>query len=273
MHKIPTFLINLERDYLRKANTLDQLDKGVFDITLIKAVDGKELKQEFINENCDLEAIEANPKWLSPGAIGCALSHLDVYQKIRDLQIPYALILEDDKSFPQDFGDLCRMVIPKMEQNEVTLLYYESPEHCEFSLRTQTKLEKGYSLLHPVKKHTPITTGAYLITLEAATQLAKGVTPIKVAADTWHHFISRGLIKNFRCLYPLVIHDANFKSSIGYVDVESWRYRLTRFIDQKRIPLLYNMLKYRRKALRSKRIEFDLVDKAPYKEGLEIISE
>ncbi len=271
MSKIPTYLVNLKKDVARKKNTLRQLDPERFNVHLIEAVYGKDLSEEYVRAHCDMEAIERNPRWLSPGAIGCALSHLKVYEQMLADNVGHALVLEDDKDYPDDIADLCEVVIPEMEDNEVTMLYYESPEPCEFSLRTKVDLSNGYKLLHPVQKHSPITTGAYLITRDAAKALAEGILPVRVAADTWHHFISHGMVKNFRCLYPLRISDANFKSSIGYVDVDSWRYRFTRFVDDKKIPLLNSLLRSRRDVMRNKRMKFSLVDKPNYKEGLEIV--
>ena len=40
---------------------------------------------------------------MTKGEIGCALSHLKIYQKTVDEDIPYALILEDDTLFDTEF--------------------------------------------------------------------------------------------------------------------------------------------------------------------------
>jgi len=93
-----TFIINLKRDTERKKHVELQLEKeNITPYEFISAVDG---------QNGDLEHYQFNilPDWVEPftskvmtkGECGCALSHYNIWIKIVQENIDYALILEDD---------------------------------------------------------------------------------------------------------------------------------------------------------------------------------
>ena len=261
---LKTYIINLERSKDRLDNTLSQLDSSNLDISILKAVDGRTMSSDEVKELCDAQALKEHPTWLTPGAIGCSLSHLNAYQRMLEDDVDYALILEDDNNYPSDLYERCMSWVPHREENEVCLLYYESHGPCEFSSRSLIELNATNSLVYPIKKNGPITTGAYLITKQAAKRLADLILPVRVAADTWHYFIDEGALENLRCYYPLIVHDANFKSSIGY-SKSGLRDRLTSAIDKYRVPILSNVLREGRKKLRESRLRFELVDKDDYR--------
>jgi len=52
----------------------------------------------------------------SPNAVGCYLSHIKVWEKMRDLRLPYALVLEDDAHFTPGFVPAVQALLDEMLQ-------------------------------------------------------------------------------------------------------------------------------------------------------------
>jgi GR25 family glycosyltransferase involved in LPS biosynthesis len=108
------FYINLDRRPDRDANvkkisrtlTSVPVAKGTLNLSMIRvpAVDGSKLNlatisRDIIQDSGIQDALNRNQKVyvpLTPGAIGCAMSHRAVWKTIVDKNIPRALILEDD---------------------------------------------------------------------------------------------------------------------------------------------------------------------------------
>jgi len=242
---IQIFVISLPEATQRRQHIMSELDKSGLTYQMFDAVNGKKLSEMEIQETCDAEALRKHPTWLTRGAIGCALSHLYIYQQMINDDIPYAVILEDDMVLPTDFSDHLKKLIPKLQNDEVIMLYYQSWKPLELCRTGADLYHKTYGLYYPKDIAQPITTGAYIITLEAAKRLAAGIIPIRRSADSWGEFYVTNLLSSMRCVYPRLIDVAPFKSSIDYFQ-SSLLSKLMKFIDQVKFPLLYNYLRKRR---------------------------
>lgn len=90
---IPCFVISLagspRREVIAKA-----LEGAGITFSFFDAVDGRAMSAERRSEVYD--GIGRKNRHLSPGEIGCALSHLTLYRRMVAENIPEALILEDD---------------------------------------------------------------------------------------------------------------------------------------------------------------------------------
>lgn len=96
---IPVFIISMKNDLDRRQRITEQLNKYNIPFTFIDAVVGKMLDKTSI-EQIDLsKVINRKKRNISLGEIGCSLSHVKVYSKIINNNIPYSLILEDDVIF------------------------------------------------------------------------------------------------------------------------------------------------------------------------------
>ena len=96
MSKIPIFLISLQRSILRRKHMEFQFARLQLPYRYVDAIDGYALDtdtKQKIQNNRDKTLYK---KPFTDGEIGCALSHLAVYKKIKTEHIPYALIIEDD---------------------------------------------------------------------------------------------------------------------------------------------------------------------------------
>jgi len=102
----PVYVISLDYDHQRRRRLVKQLQSAEIDFQLFKAIDGKKLSQErLLSYEKGLEDFYKHHRKpedmrrrgpLVPAEIGCALSHLKIYQDIIKKKIPSAIILEDD---------------------------------------------------------------------------------------------------------------------------------------------------------------------------------
>ena len=89
MQSLPVFVISLKSATERRALIEEHLRGLGIDYELINAVKGDELEPSYRRE--------INPAGnMSPGTLGCYLSHIHVYERMIEKQLPVALILEDD---------------------------------------------------------------------------------------------------------------------------------------------------------------------------------
>jgi len=107
LDNVEVYLINMDKNKERLANFVEQYmlsDLKYKQFNRMSAVDGKSLvideyvTQQALQEIKDLDRKGYRTKHyqLSRGAIGCYLSHLNVYKKVMQGDAEYALIFEDD---------------------------------------------------------------------------------------------------------------------------------------------------------------------------------
>lgn len=92
-----TFVINLERDGRRREWMHRQIEAAQLSAEFIKAVEGAKPPARFW-------PLLPPAGLLTAAEIGCYCSHLDIYHRIIDSNIEYALILEDDLEISGNFG-------------------------------------------------------------------------------------------------------------------------------------------------------------------------
>lgn len=99
----PVYVINLDRRRDRWLGVAQMLrSRGFTDVTRVPAVDGRQLTPAFLERYVAPEALQAlaspriNHEDLgSTGAVGCYLSHVDVWRRVARSHTP-ALVVEDD---------------------------------------------------------------------------------------------------------------------------------------------------------------------------------
>jgi glycosyl transferase family 25 len=119
MINIKSFVINLERriDKLLKFKQSCPIEN----ITIVKAFDKLNIKTNNIlsytyNEKQYDINISEKFNLLSDGAIGCFISHVNIWKHIIDNNLEYALIMEDDTIFCNDFLNKLNNVIKDFKE-------------------------------------------------------------------------------------------------------------------------------------------------------------
>ncbi|MWN90077.1 hypothetical protein GQ597_05075 [Gilliamella sp. Pra-s65] len=165
------FIINLERESAKKEHIKKECEKLNLDFEIYNAVDGNALSEEFIQN-----AVYDYPNnFLTKGEIGCALSHINVYKKIIQNNLPYALVLEDDAVLDEKLPDFLNSFKNKNDKKGIFLLT------ADFHYLVNKKFNLDSFDIFEVTRAIRAT--GYIITNEAAKKLIKFLYPIRYEAD------------------------------------------------------------------------------------------
>ncbi|MGC6408977.1 glycosyltransferase family 25 protein [Bisgaard Taxon 45] len=182
----PIFVISLKNSPRR--HTISQRLNGLnLAFTFIDGINGKTLSEEqkkCVDYQFYPKTFAAN-RPLTIGEIGCAMSHLFIYNMMQEQDIANAIILEDDAIVSQEFEQIILDSLKKVPKS-VDILFYEHGKAKSYFCKKN--LTEGYRLVRyrsPSKhsKRTITRATAYFITKEAASKLLKLAYPIRMPAD------------------------------------------------------------------------------------------
>ena len=187
IESVPSMCITLERRPDRWRRFQDQSGINGLDLKKFNGVDGKtlDIKNDprialYTKRNILSKSRRSHEELDSAGGVGCALSHIAVWQWMVDNDKEVCVIFEDDAIIPPDFTKRINTCI-----NESALL--KDPKKwdlwllggtCEdlTQIPGETKVARvgAFMLFH-----------AYVITLHGAKRLLKDVYPIQGHIDLW----------------------------------------------------------------------------------------
>jgi len=221
------YYINLERRKDRKLNTEELFtDLGVTDYQRIDGVDGALIDCDKVLGNkmdvCKtwLDPLEERP--LTPGEVGCMLSHIIAWQQIVKTNTP-AVILEDDlflavpnyneKQIEEKLTDFDLVYISKwnMDMNMVGLDdLFEHPGYCYWTAAYAVSVEGAKKLLNTVALQNIIPADEYL-------PMMMGLSPL---ADKYPQFNDLPKLKGI-AYKENVLHPHARETDIGKTDTEN----------------------------------------------------
>ena len=178
---IPVFVVSLARAPERRTAVCRHLEQLGIEYRLIDAVDGRALADDYI------ASIVAPGLTMHPGAVGCYLSHVHIYEFMRDENIPLACVLEDDAHLDPRIVRLLRegcdasafdyCFLDSEDHNESGPIYYDADSGVALNATfTAYALSAG-----------PQTTHAYMITRAAALKRLEHAYPLTCAIDLYSH--------------------------------------------------------------------------------------
>lgn len=189
----------------------EQLEKLGIEFEFLDAFHGKDYYDDERYFARDV-SLKYEKRVMSPGEIGCALSHQAIYRKLIDEDIPYALIFEDDAVISPDILKVLPEIEKHIQPNQLITL-----ERCDFTYKkSRIQLYENYYLAVPymVKYGSIAQTAGYIITKEAAKKILNINFPIFTPADCWKPYMK---IIDFRGVIPsqtIVHQNMNFESSV-----------------------------------------------------------
>ena len=104
--QIPVLVVSLTHASKRRKFMREQMVKLKIDYEFFDAVDGDKLSNADISKFKIKEGEQRNGRPLSKGELGCAFSHLHVYEKMLAENIEQLIVLEDDAQLDDDFAAL-----------------------------------------------------------------------------------------------------------------------------------------------------------------------
>ena len=189
--QIPIFVINLARSTDRRARMQSRLASMGLPARFVDAVDGNRLTAEQSRHYDARRARRVYGSEMTPGEIGCCLSHLLVLKHIVDSRLPHALVLEDDlvfeAAFPRVIADL--VALPEGSWQVVRLNVLKGPILAPRTSRDigieVARLQDG--TLFRVNRN-PLGAGAYLVTMAGASAILRHADPVFMPFD---HMLDR----------------------------------------------------------------------------------
>jgi glycosyl transferase family 25 len=133
------------------------------------------------------KALRVELRNMTPGEVGCALSHQKVYDLIEERALPYAFVMEDDAVISPDVPEVLRRLEGRIRPNDLVTL-----ERCDvYSNKYAEPLYKEYRLAKPamVKYGSMSQAAGYAITGEAARKIRSINRPVFVPADSWGQYV------------------------------------------------------------------------------------
>ncbi|MDX3774630.1 glycosyltransferase family 25 protein [Chromatiaceae bacterium AAb-1] len=162
---LPIFIINLDSSPERYQSASKQLAELDLSAERFSGVYGKNLSAEQVDACYDRTLNKSKfRRPLSPGEIGCYLSHRALWQKMVDDNIPVAVILEDDIEISAGFVQALQQ-LSRLSNWDMIKISDDRNGQGEQRL----KLDDTYTLVNFRK--VPNCTTAYAITLQGAKKL------------------------------------------------------------------------------------------------------
>lgn len=186
MNTPPIFVISLKNSP-RRAVISRHLASLELEFEFFDAIYGKALSEnELAKIDYDFYPRNYNArKPLTLGEIGCAMSHIKLYEHMIANNIQEAIIFEDDVFLNFHFKLIFKTALEKVSKNkEIIFLYHGKAKILPFtkSLPERYKLAK---YMRPSKnsKRSIISTAAYYLTNQGARKLLNHAYPIRMPAD------------------------------------------------------------------------------------------
>lgn len=212
MKPLPKIFIISLKNSSRREVIAKRLRSLRLDFEFFDAVYGKELSEnELAKVDFDFYPKEHNsPKPLTLGEIGCAMSHIKLYEHIVKNNIPEAIIFEDDAIVSLYFEEILKVALDKISSSkEILFLDHGKAKVWPFmrGLPERYRLAK-YRSPSRNSKRCIIRATAYLITLNGAKKLLKQAYPIRMPADFLTGLLQLTGIKAYG-IEPLCVFGSN----------------------------------------------------------------
>ena len=217
------YVISLPKSLERQQFVKSQLDSHNMPFEFISAIYGKDLTETEKEKLYDCKKAKFFSGELTPGELGCALSHRSIYEKMIKEGTERAIILEDDVTLRPDFFDLLQPLselpikkyIIKLERCYWSIKNENNVKYGHFTPWRRIKLCGEYFIGQPLAN--PTLTWGYYIDLPAAQALYSIMPRVFLVADSWWYyrkFISLRMINK-----PVISNnDEIFGSIIGERD-------------------------------------------------------
>lgn len=177
---LEVYVINLDRSPERMADMKKKLSALGFEYKRIPAVDGK--KTEFTANEVNAKKYSLlHGKYITPTEVACFVSHYNVMKEfITNSKKKFALVLEDDMEFADDFLDVLSLILKNKSWDLVKLNGGHSGGNVK-ALKLNDKYSLVLNAFHQSK------TGAYLMNRKAGQAYLDKLLPMFVPID--HEFI------------------------------------------------------------------------------------
>lgn len=180
-----TYIISLKNSSDRRSSIARQANNLKLNYEIVDAVNGRELPENM------LSILRKEYSYaITPGEIGCSLSHLSVYKKILSSTDEYALVLEDDVLLPDESAEVLKKLKTEMPVDKPCVCLLSKVN--QFNKKPYLHLSAERTV-HRV--YNAAFSHAYIINKKAASSLIDNLLPVWCVADQWSTFMEFGFIQ------------------------------------------------------------------------------
>ncbi len=189
---IPIYVNSLARAVDRRESITARLKAAGVEFEISDAIDGKTALGDYADQVRHEIAYINYGRKLRPGRCGNYFSHYELWQRIAKMDVPAALIFEDDAVWNDDFFPVIDALLNcKWQWDLVNLAGEQFSRKVDPKIKTKIcDLVNGYQMvIHKKTRHYSM---AYLVTPAGAAKLAKHAIPMYISIDkywneVWHH--------------------------------------------------------------------------------------
>lgn len=214
--KLPIYCINLEKDIERKKFMQLQLNNK--NVNFINGIDGNLIDNKTLSKyknNSQKFFFDVKKKNMSPGEIGCLLSHIKVFnESLKNLDDDYIIVLEDDVNLISFMNNDTKLYLSKIiHEYECIQLCIIISKSVNLPPNVPSLLDwnKEYIKLYP---YTGIwSTGAYIISKQARIKIIESFENNELLIPSDFFIYSK--INTSILLPPLILPSSDFMSNIN----------------------------------------------------------
>jgi glycosyl transferase family 25 len=226
---LPILLINLSESKGRLENSRQELARFDLSFERLEAVDGRKMSKVELDKVSRWDK-SAFFKPLSPGEVGCYLSHIAAAEKIVRENWSYALVLEDDFRLTPNFCDLISVVLKEAPKGFHIIKLQGSVRSGEVAVNLKSN--------HKIMRHRCISTQtvAQLWSIEGAIAFLSISRPLRRPVDVQLKHWWEGSL-NILYLSPPIVIDGDASGATSTIGTRkpkgflNWlrrlRYKLT----------------------------------------------
>lgn len=195
------YVVNLERSHQRWIDASRQLDTTGFSYERVPAIDGSKIDYLEYADNAKCRAYMGRD--ISPGEVGCFLSHILALKTFLASSEDCALILEDDFLMTGDFSNRLEAIVQmasKLPRDSISAINVYPSDYKYTSNITQ---ENGQALL--ATHRFPQSAVGIFWTRKGAEKVVAAGTTAFMPYDNLLRFLFTGTTQGFSVKPPLVI--------------------------------------------------------------------
>lgn len=196
MKKFTHYVISA-KDVLSRRNAIkEQFSRWRLVPNFFDAIMGYEISKEQLEEYSEADNL------LTLGEIGCALSHLGTYRRLLDTEEKCAFIFEDDTCLTEEFIAVQPKIYHFMAEQTMpsVLLLYPIRGHKKKLLT----IGRDISIMRCLAGSGAY---AYVLNRQAAINLLRAQTPVKIEMDAWGIYQRMGFVDLYCLNKPVILLD------------------------------------------------------------------
>lgn len=190
------YVISAEQATERRNKIIEHFKQWGIEPNFFQAIMGNQLSENQLKQLTQDEGL------LTKGEIGCALSHLGTYRRLLETEEKCAFIFEDDTCLTEEFIAVQPKIYHFMAEQTMpsVLLLYPIRGHKKKLLT----IGRDISIMRCLAGSGAY---AYVLNRQAAINLLRAQTPVKIEMDAWGIYQRMGFVDLYCLNKPVILLD------------------------------------------------------------------